>query len=296
MPATNKKEAKLKSREARYDYAVSRLNDLPTIPSTLLRIWQMVDSPDCSASDLEKAITMDQALTAKVLRLVNSPYYGVRRKITSCQRAVTLLGFNTIKSLSICVSVISALRSKKGQGGALDCPSLWKHSISAAVIAKSLAELSKLDDPDTIFTAGVLHDVGKFVMNLCLSGEYAAVITVAKREGLFIRDVEEKMLGADHTYFGAYLGRKWGFPQQLLSAIENHHSKEASDSGDLVGAVSLADHLARSMKFGDSGDSKEILLDTSRLCNFGIMEEETSSFLDRVRERVLAAHEFMNLL
>jgi HD-like signal output (HDOD) protein len=296
MPATDNTEAPVKRGKTGYKRAVARLNDLPTIPSTLMRVWRLVDSPDCSASDLGKVIAMDQALSAKVLRLVNSPYYGMRSKITSVQRATTLLGFDTVRNLTVCISVITALTPGEGQPSAMDLSALWRHSISTGVIAKLLAERINHQEVETVFSAGVLHDLGKFILNLCLGEKYGEVIRLAEREELFIREAEERLLEADHSQFGTLLGRNWNFPEPLLGVIQDHHDPKAGGPADVVGIVQTANTLANHFYPGTSGDGRETDLNAEILLPHGVPPETTESFYETIREQVAAAQEFMNLI
>jgi putative nucleotidyltransferase with HDIG domain len=296
MPATDNKEAPANLNKAGYKRAVARLNDLPTIPSTLMRVWRLVDSPDCSASDLGKVIAMDQALSAKVLRLVNSPYYGVRKKITSVQRATTLLGFDTVRSLTVCISVVTALTPKDDQYSAMDLPALWRHSISTGIIAKLLAERINQPDMETVFSAGVLHDLGKFILNLSLSKNYSEIIDLVEKEKLFIREAEERLLEADHTHFGALLSKNWNFPELFQEIIRDHHDPVVGESTEIIAIVQVANSIANYLYFGDSGNGRETDLNPEILQPYGISEDKVESFYDIVREQVSAAQDFMNLI
>ena len=296
MPATDNKEAPANLNKAGFKRAVARLNDLPTIPSTLMRVWRLVDSPDCSASDLGKVIAMDQALSSKVLRLVNSPYYGVRKKITSVQRATTLLGFDTVRSLTVCISVVTALTPKNDQQSGLDLSALWRHSISTGIIAKLLAERINEPDTETVFSAGVLHDLGKFILNLSLSEKYGEIIDLIKKEKLFIREAEERLLEADHTHFGALLSKNWTFPELFQEIIRDHHEPMGDKPAEIATIVQVANCTANHLYFGDSGNGQETDLNPEIFQPYGIPEDKVESFYDLVREQVAAAQDFMNLI
>lgn len=296
MPAT-KTDGKATTRKDRYEHAVSRLSDLPTIPNTLLRIWQLVDDPDSSASDLEKVITMDQALTAKILRLVNSPYYGIREPVTGCRQAIMLLGFDTVKNLSICVSVVSACLPDEPTNPELDLRELWKHSITTGVVADQIAAHAQVGNPDAAFTAGVLHDIGKFVMNIALRHDYGDVIALARNEGLFLREAEDSLVGANHQYFGAFLARMWGFPAQLVEAIEKHHEESRADGPlGVVEIVSLANRVARMLKVGSSGDTRSLELSPDTFATIQLEGDDADRFLSDVHQRVEDARDMMNLV
>lgn len=297
MPAT-KTDGSEPAGKDKLEHAVSRLSDLPTIPNTLLRIWQLVDDPDSSASDLERVITMDQALSAKIIRLVNSPYYGVRDPVTSCRQAITLLGFDTVKNLSVCVCVVSACLPDGQVNKEFDLRELWKHSIAVGVTAEAIANRAGIDDPDAAFTAGVLHDVGKLVMNLTLSREYGQALARARKDGVFLREAESVMFGADHQYFGSFLARMWGFPAPLIDVIGKHHTPSPGPGGKatLVEVVSIANTVARMLGVGSSGDAVEVTSAADDLAGIGFTADEADRFVDEIRARVDDAGDMLNLM
>ncbi len=296
MPATKTDGAKT-SRKEKFELAIARLSDLPTIPNTLLRIWQLVDDPDSSASDLEKVIAMDQALTAKIIRLVNSPYYGLRTEVTSARQAVTMLGFDTVKNLSICVSVVSACIPDDGSKPELNLDDLWQHSVATGVIAQLIACRTGLRDPDTAFTAGVLHDIGKFVMNLTLRSEYGEAIGYARSKGLYLHEAETATFNADHQYFGSCLATMWGFPDILTGVIKTHHGDLDPDNEfDIRDAVHLADRAARILQIGSPGDNRTVSLEPDTFNGIGLDGDAAADFLEEARTRVDEARDILNLL
>lgn len=296
MPAT-RTDHNESTRKERFELAIARLSDLPTVPNTLLRIWQLVDDPDSSAADLEKVITVDQSLTAKIIRLVNSPYYGLRAEVTSARQAVTLLGFDTVKNLSICVSVVSACLPDRNENPELRLDDLWKHSVATGVLAQKIARQAGFDDPDTAFTAGVLHDIGKFVMNLTLRGDYGEAIRLARNRGIFLHEAETATFDADHQYFGGCLASMWGFPGVLTDVIRTHHAPPDPDGEpDAVHAVRLANTAARILGVGSSGNANPPQAGPETFAGIGVAGDRTSQFLDEGRALVEEAQDILNLL
>jgi putative nucleotidyltransferase with HDIG domain len=229
--------------------------------------------------------------------LVNSPYYGIREEVTGCRQAITLLGFDTVKNLSVCVSVVSACLPDETVNPELDLRELWKHSITTGVIADQIAARAQVENPDAAFTAGVLHDIGKFVMNIALRKDYGDVIALARNEGLFLREAEDSLVGANHQYFGAFLARMWGFPAQLVEAIEKHHDESRTGAPlGVVETVSMANRVARMLKVGSSGDTRSLELGPDTFAILRLAGEEADRFLSEVRGRVEDARDMMNLV
>lgn len=281
---------------AKLEHAIARLADLPTTPSTLLKIWQLVDSPDSSASDLERVIVTDQALSAKIIRLVNSPYHGLRDPVTSCKQAVTLLGFKTVKNLSVCVSVVSACIPGRDRTGELDLLALWRHSIATGVCASEIASRAGRVDPETAFTAGVLHDIGKFALSLVMKSEYGDAVRCAHERGVDIRSAEQEVLGVDHCLAGDELAKRWGFPDELREVLAGHH-EAMPQSGDLelVEVVARANDVAREIREGSSGDPVQTTVAADTWKRIAVDVGEREEFLLALEARIAKARDMMNL-
>ncbi len=281
--------------QARLEWAMRRLNDLPTIPNTLLRIWQIVDDPDSSAADLERVITLDQALNAKIIRLVNSPYHGIPEKVTSCRRAITLLGFKTVKNLSVCVSVVTACIPARRSHSGLDLGGLWRHAIAVGFAAEAIAR-RRGDEAGEAFTAGVLHDIGKFALNLVMPDAYAAAVTRARAEGATIREAEMAETGVDHTIAGRELASRWGFPEPLVDAVARHHEDLAEVESALVATVAAANAIARQMRIGTSGDAAVVEPDAAVWDVARVAPDDRDAFRDELRSRIEGAAELLSLV
>jgi putative nucleotidyltransferase with HDIG domain len=189
---------------------ISRLKDLPTLPQVVARIMQIVSNPMTSAADLNEVIAVDQALTAKVLRLANSAYYGFPKEITTIPQAVVILGFNTIRNLALSVSVHKMLFEGKERTH-FSPREFWKHSVGTAVASKLLAKRIGFKAEENAFTAGLLHDIGKNFFEQH-TPEYNAVLDTALLGEEPLWKVERAQLGLDHAQVGAWMAEKWNLP------------------------------------------------------------------------------------
>ena len=199
---------------------LSRIAEIPTLPTTVLRVMQMIEDPFCSSSDLARVIQADPALAAKVLKLANSSYYGFRQKIANVPQAVTLLGFATLKNALLSAAVFDLFRLN---GTGFDLPALWVHSVTAATAAKLLAKRARYPQGEKAFTAALLHDVGKIVLARFLPQALTEVVDAVQTEGLAMYDAERKVIGLAHPALGAWVLGKWGLPSPIVEAVEFHH-------------------------------------------------------------------------
>src|SRR6185369_7884505 len=188
--------------------------DLPTIPVLLARILAVVDGDRSSTRDLVEVMQRDQALTGRVLRLANSGFFGFSREVSTLARAVMILGFGTVRSLALGVKVWETLMGR----APLPLTDLWEHSALVGAASRLIAQRTRAADPEEVFTAGLLHDVGRVVLALRFPGEYAAMLEAAPeldgvRAPLDAR--ERAVFGIDHSQAGAWLAESWKLPRAI---------------------------------------------------------------------------------
>lgn len=204
---------------------------LPTLPLVANRMLQMVDDPGVSADRMSNALGEDQVLTARILKLANSSYYGYPRKIGTVRLAILVLGFDAIKDLVLSVSVMDMFRAGE-TGGLFDPAACWDHSLRVAAASRSLARILRWRGVGEAFTAGILHDIGKVVLHQYHARQFDDMIRHAKESGIDPQEAELEVLGATHAEVGGWLAAKWNLPEALVQAIRFHHSPgEAGDTG-----------------------------------------------------------------
>jgi len=225
--------------------------DLPTLPNIVLKVNNLLQDPDTSIKELGKTVETDQAMVTKILRLVNSTFYGFRSKIRNIPHAIIILGFNNVRNALVSVSIIKTF-SKENTFEGFEIGDFWRHSVTVAVISKYLSEQTGLDSPDDCFVAGLLHDVGKLVLSLYFTDLFGQVWKSVKEDRLSFYDAEKKLLPVSHAQIGAHLAKKWQFPVSLIDSISNHHSikKSVSNLNQLI-IVHTADTISNN-HIGDS--------------------------------------------
>jgi putative nucleotidyltransferase with HDIG domain len=239
----------------RVEKKIDSLLDLPGLPATVFETIQLLGDPEVSLERVSNSIELDQSMTSKILRLVNSPFYGVAGKIGTIRQALVILGFGTVRNAMLSLSVFDVfLRDEEAKGG-FDLTRFWEHSVGTGLIAKTLAQGLRLPDPDEFFIAGLLHDIGKIIIVRFLQQEFAEILQLADGKGLYLREAEIEILGFDHSYVGSYLAKKWNMPAKLKEAIALHHiPASVQDNTEITAVVHLADSLCRGLGIGHGGD------------------------------------------
>ena len=235
---------------------IARIDDLPTLPRTVLRITELVNDPKSSAKDLARIITDDQVLTARLLKLVNSSFYGFPQRISTVTNAIVLLGFDAIRSLLLTTSVFDLFASRKKRRKQ-DQENFWDHSLGCAVGAKVIGNHLRHDKIEELFVSGLLHDIGKIVEMLFLPDEFARVVDTVNKKKILMISAEEEVLGYSHAEVGKLLADKWNLPVRLEQVIAYHHQPASAGSFIMEASiVHLADILCRALNMGYGGDDK----------------------------------------
>lgn len=226
---------------------IKSIKSLPTLPAVAQKVSKMAENDDTSAAQLGKIISTDQALSGRVLRLVNSSFYGFPGRISSISNAIVLLGFDVVKSLIISVSVFEMM--EKGIIG------LWEHSLGCAVAARLIARRVPDCDPEELSVAGLLHDIGKVVVSMQLPENYEDIKQRIAENGIIFSRAEQEVLGFTHAEIGEWLGESWNLPVSLLEPIACHHAPlRAQTARNQTAVVHVADFLVRALGFGSGGD------------------------------------------
>ena len=221
-----------------------------------MKITELVNDPKSSVKDIARVITDDQVLTARLLKLVNSSFYGFPQRISTVNSAIVLLGFDAIRNLLLTTSVFDlfAGRNKKNRQ---DQEKFWDHSLGCAVGAKVIGNYLRHDKIEELFVAGLLHDIGKIVEMLYLPDEFAKVVAATNQQNILMLTAEEKVLGYDHAEIGRLLVSKWNLPNKLEQVIAHHHQPASAGSFIMeTSIVHLADILCRALNMGYGGDNK----------------------------------------
>lgn len=240
---------------------IGQIEDLPTLPRTVLKITELVNNPKSSAKDLARIITDDQVLTARLLKLVNSSFYGFPQRISTVTGAIVLLGFDAIRNLLLTTSVFDMFSNNK-KLSKFNQEKFWDHSLGCAVGAKVIGNVLRHDKIEELFVGGLLHDIGKIVEMMFMPKQFSKIADYVNDNHTLMRTAEEALLGYNHAEIGKLLGERWNLPPKLISIIAHHHQPRAAGHFTLEAAiVHLADIFCRALSIGYGGDDKIPSLD-----------------------------------
>lgn len=201
---------------------IDQIPDLPTLPSVALNVNSLLEDYNTTISHLTEAIEKDQVIVSKILRLVNSPFYGFSSKIDNISRAVVILGFDTVRNAVLAVSVIGAFSGEEAVEG-FDLTDYWRHCVSVAVTSRRLAGQTRIEAPERCFVAGLLHDIGKLILFQFFSDLFSRILSLACEQGISFYEAEKEVVPSSHARIGGYLAGKWHLPLSLIDAISFHH-------------------------------------------------------------------------
>jgi HD-like signal output (HDOD) protein len=269
---------------------VARMGALPSLPSLYFRILQELQSPNSSTERIGEIVAMDPAMTAKILQLVNSAFFGVRRKISNTAEAVQLLGVGTVRSLAISIHAFSCFDQAKLKQFPFEA--LWNHSLIVGVCAKKITQMHGDDAVmgDEAFIAGLLHDIGKLMMAANLSDQYRAASDLVTQKQIPAWQAEQQVFGADHSEVGAYLLGLWGLPVPIVEAVALHHCPAKNVNGAFCPLTAV--HVANALHHEVSGltaTEPRSLIDLGYLAGLGL-KDSLESWRQRFAEMARQAN------
>ena len=231
----------------------SLLKSFPSMPGAAVKLLALIDDPDMSVSQIEAILRHDAGLTANILKLANSAYFGIPSKVGSVRQAVLILGLKRLIQMVI-ASCVSAVMDKPVPGYDLPPGELWRHSIAVSVAAEGLVKELEIGATEEIFTAALLHDVGKLVLGTFVKDEFSE-IEAALRQDVSFEAAEEMVLGTNHADLGAQILTQWSLPSDIVNAVRWHHTPESADKIDtMLDIVHVANVLCLMIGIGAGSD------------------------------------------
>lgn len=223
----------------RAEILVGAVDDLPTIPIVATKVLQLLDNPDVSVEEIADLMLSDQVMTARVMKLINSPVYKPAQEITSLKRALVYLGLRHVRELALTTSVINAF---DGTTGALELNTFWEHSFGVGMVSKIIAQKIGYQDLEKAYIAGIIHDLGEVFLSNFLRDPFMEVLEHIKTHPVKLVDAEAELLGTTHCEIGLSMARKWNFPDSYCEVIACHHNpSEATIDPILCAIINLSD-------------------------------------------------------
>ncbi len=258
---------------------IESLSSLPTIPPVVTKILSLIDSEDTSLKKIGEFISQDQSVSARVLKIVNSPIYGFPGRISSVHQALMLIGLSAVKGMLLGISIFDMMQQSM--------VGLWEHSIGTAIASRVIATKVGIKNPEDVSIAGLIHDIGKVALSMCYPELYKEALQKASEKGLYILEAEAETFGITHAQAGRWLTEKWNFPKELIEAVSFHHRPSSSDRFKrTTSIVMLAENIIKMMGFGFSGDPFVHNIEESVWKEIGLKEDDLLDVFSEVEDSI----------
>ena len=271
--------------EKMWKHILSEVKSITSLPEVIVQLVRELGDNEVAPEKIEQIIMNDAALTAKVLRVANSAFYGRASKVEKISEAVVLLGLNTLRNMVITLVSSNALKGKM-TGYGLDKGELYLHSIAAAVGARMIAKHNRIKENEKYYVAGLLHDIGKILISPFIGENFEAIREMVTGQNKFFDAAERDVLGFDHCDVGAELAKGWSLPQILIDANKFHPSPGQCDAATrgMVEVIHIADHMSYSAEYGIGVDGNDYELDESLLQKYEIDPKYKKELIEQIKE------------
>ncbi|MDA8162089.1 MAG: HDOD domain-containing protein [Desulfobacteraceae bacterium] len=261
------------------------IKSLPILPPIASMLNKMVEDEEMTAVRLGAVIEKDQVLTSKLLKMVNSSFFGFPQRISTVSNAIVLLGFSVIKTLIVTSSIFDMMQSSD--------VGLWEHSLGCATVAGILARRRAIKNPEEVSTAGLIHDLGKVVIRAEFTKEYNEIQGMVETRRLSMMEAELECIGVAHPEIGGWLIKQWNLPDRLILPVLYHHNPEGSpEFRELSAIVHFSDILIRAIGFGSGGDLWVPPLDHQAWERIKMGKGEVKDLLNELDERIIELQDF----
>lgn len=261
------------------DQVVGRLKQLPSLPTAVSSLLASFDQDDLDVAHVAAQIARDQSLTARVLRVANSSFYGLQCKVGTINEAVVVLGFRALRSMVLAVGMSGAFRAEQCPG--FNVAAYLRHCVATGLAARELAPLTG-HNQELAFTAGILHDIGELVLASSFSAQYAAALAYKQAHDCFTLVAESEVLGLNHADIGSLLAETWHFPEELREAVALHHAPVNIRPGSLAEVIHVADGIAHALGVADVEHEIVMPLDGPLWRRLGLNEPKVSGVLPQI--------------
>ena len=275
------------------------IDKMPPLPTSVGKVLEICQRPNAQPADLNKVISLDPVLLARVMKLINSAYYGLNQEVTSLVRAIIMLGLNTIKNLALSTAVLGSLNTAHTKNAVLNLDGFWLHSLCVGVTAKHLAKMRNVpaQDLETYFFCGLLHDIGKVPLNNRAPEDYLEALRVCSEQRIALVQAEETALEFTHADAGALIIDTWKLSDDIKDVVAFHHSPltYGGSHRDLVFTVLVADYFANIMEIGFSGNRFPSTPPAEVYRSLGINWMQVEALETQVRQEIERAKVFLKL-
>lgn len=273
---------------------LKKIDKLKPMPQVAQKVMAVAQDPQSSMSDLSEIIIYDQSLTANLLRVCNSAMFGLPREVESIQQAIVYLGMDQVVDLALMSGGAANLKGKQ-EGYDLSEGDLWRYSVSSALIARELAEKKEAVDAHMIFTAALIKDIGKVVLNQYVADSYQKINFLVSKHEFSFKEAEKAVIGIDHAELGGLVAEKWNFSKKMVEIIRYHHSPGESKNTLLeTSIVHMADTLCMTMGIGVGSDGLSYRFDNAVTQRLDFSERDFQEVIAGFGEKIQKVEELIN--
>jgi len=274
---------------------IKKIDHLTPIPQVASKVMSIAEDPKSSMYDLSKVIIYDTAVTANLLKVVNSAYFGLPEKVDSVHQAIVYLGMAQVVDL-VLLSASGENLQKAQEGYDLEAGELWKYSVSSALLARELAEKKGVKETHLIFTAALLKDIGKVILNQYVKDSFDKINALVTKQNFTFREAEKEVIGIDHAELGGMVAENWKFSPKMVEIIRHHHRpQEASISEFESAIVYMADTICMMMGIGVGSDGLAYRFHREVVESLELTESEFQKIIAGFVEKVKQLEAMMNI-
>jgi putative nucleotidyltransferase with HDIG domain len=268
------------------------VSQVASLPQVFMKVEEVLDDPDSSSADLARVIEEDPSLTARLLRLVNSPFYGFVAKVETVNSAITVMGTQQLRELVLACSVLRAFEGVSSE--LLNMELFWRHSIACGSVARLLATLRGESNVERFLVAGLLHDIGRLVLLMERPRQFAEVLAAGQEAETPLFELEQDAFGFDHALLGSLLLKHWKLSPRLIEAVQFHHAPGQSRNFSIDTAiVHFSDVVTHALALGASGSRFVPRLDAGAWQSLALPEDKLNHVLGALDEQYAAAVRFI---
>ena len=268
-------------RDTKLNEILSEVKSFPTMPGAGAKMLSLLEEPDATVSEIEEILRYDPGLTANVLKLANSAYFGMPSKIGSLKQAVIMLGFKRLIQI-VFATCVSAVMDRSVPGYDLPAGDLWRHSLAVSIAAEALVKDKKISGAEDVFTPALLHDVGKLVLGAFVGEELEAIESIAAKGVPFVV-AENMILGTDHAEIGAQILAQWNLPSDVINAVRWHHDADLPEASDTqMDVVYLSNLLCQVDVSSGQAGAQSIELSPAVIDRLGIKLSQFETISEKV--------------
>lgn len=274
---------------------IDKIDKLQPIPQVAQKVIAIAQDPQSSMSELSEIVTYDQILTANLLRLCNSSLFALPRAVESVHQAIVFLGLDQVVDMVLVSGGGSSFKAKQ-EGYGLAEGDLWRYSVSSALISREISEKKTGVDPHIIFTAALVKDIGKVVLNRYVADSYEKINFLVSKHGFSFREAEKAVIGIDHAELGGMVAEKWNFSKKMVEIIRCHHSPgEAKGSLMETSIVHMADTLCMMMGIGVGSDGLNYRFDNQAAGRLDLSERDFQQVMAGFGEKLQKVEDLVNV-